>query len=506
MTVQEIVSGLAAGGRLAPEAALTLYREAPTTLLGRMADDVRRTKHPEGLVTYIIDRNVNYTNVCVARCKFCAFYRPVGSSEGYTLGFDEIYAEDRRDDSTRRRSVAVARRTQSGRPPSVVRGFVPRREIPLPGFQTARALAAGNHPHFSHVAAAGSGRHRSVDRRRSRQRAGWRRRNSGRPRAPHPQLLQQGDRRRMARRDARRPSGRPAHDRDDDVRHGRNRRRAARASVPPARGAGRDRRLHRVHRVELSTAAHRTGRRRGDRRRLPAHARDRAPGAGQFRQPPVVVGHPGRQSGAAQPRVRRQRHGQRDDRRERRPRGRRRILHGRIRSRAQHSRAPASCPSAATCTTTCWAIRSSRRARCRACMRWPWRAPTDRPARRTTCAGTPRAARQDGAPGAANDRSRAVGAADRSCAHRRRLDRVARRSDRRARIGTAAGRRRRSRRCRHPAGSRQRTHTSGIELDGRPGAARAVDGPVDPDTAARASRRSGRRRLRRRSTRWPAPP
>src|SRR5262245_2370264 len=55
-----------------------------------MADDVRRQKHPGGIVTYIIDRNVNYTNVCVARCKFCAFYRPVGSSEGYTLGFEEI--------------------------------------------------------------------------------------------------------------------------------------------------------------------------------------------------------------------------------------------------------------------------------------------------------------------------------------------------------------------------------------------------------------------------------
>ena len=91
MTVQEIARDVAAGVRLTPATALTLYRDAPTSLLGRLADAVRRTKHPEGLVTYIIDRNVNYTNVCVARCKFCAFYRPVGSSEGYTLGFDEIY-------------------------------------------------------------------------------------------------------------------------------------------------------------------------------------------------------------------------------------------------------------------------------------------------------------------------------------------------------------------------------------------------------------------------------
>src|SRR3954463_11713047 len=79
--------------RLSPSDALDLYLNTPTAELGRMADEVRRQKHPEGVVTYIIDRNVNYTNVCVARCKFCAFYRPVGSSEGYTLGFEEIFAK-----------------------------------------------------------------------------------------------------------------------------------------------------------------------------------------------------------------------------------------------------------------------------------------------------------------------------------------------------------------------------------------------------------------------------
>ena len=57
----------------------------------RLADGIRARKHPERVVTYIIDRNVNYTNVCVAKCNFCAFYRPVGSSEGYVLGFDELF-------------------------------------------------------------------------------------------------------------------------------------------------------------------------------------------------------------------------------------------------------------------------------------------------------------------------------------------------------------------------------------------------------------------------------
>jgi cyclic dehypoxanthinyl futalosine synthase len=91
MAVDVIAARVEQGGRLSREDALELYTRAPTALLGRLADGLRGRKHPEGFVTYIIDRNVNYTNVCVARCKFCAFYRPVGSSEGYTLGFDEIF-------------------------------------------------------------------------------------------------------------------------------------------------------------------------------------------------------------------------------------------------------------------------------------------------------------------------------------------------------------------------------------------------------------------------------
>jgi cyclic dehypoxanthinyl futalosine synthase len=91
MTIDRIAEKVRAGGRATADEALDLYRHAPTTLLGRLADEVRARKHPEGIVTYIIDRNVNYTNVCVAKCTFCAFYRPVGSSEGYVLGFDDVF-------------------------------------------------------------------------------------------------------------------------------------------------------------------------------------------------------------------------------------------------------------------------------------------------------------------------------------------------------------------------------------------------------------------------------
>jgi cyclic dehypoxanthinyl futalosine synthase len=91
MTMQALAEKVRAGGRLDRVEALALYLHAPTPLLGALADEVRARKHPERIVTYIIDRNVNYTNVCVARCSFCAFYRPVGSSEGYVLGFEEIF-------------------------------------------------------------------------------------------------------------------------------------------------------------------------------------------------------------------------------------------------------------------------------------------------------------------------------------------------------------------------------------------------------------------------------
>ena len=91
--LEETAARLQGGGRLSAGEALDLYRHAPTHALGRLADAVRAVKHPGRIATYIIDRNVNYTNVCVARCNFCAFYRPVGAEDGYVLGFDEIFAK-----------------------------------------------------------------------------------------------------------------------------------------------------------------------------------------------------------------------------------------------------------------------------------------------------------------------------------------------------------------------------------------------------------------------------
>ena len=74
-----------------PAEAMRVYAEAPVLELGAAADARRRMLHPEDVVTYIIDRNVNYTNVCVTRCKFCNFYRPpTNKTEGYVLSREEL--------------------------------------------------------------------------------------------------------------------------------------------------------------------------------------------------------------------------------------------------------------------------------------------------------------------------------------------------------------------------------------------------------------------------------
>ena len=78
------------GGRITPAEALLLYTEAPFHALGEAADAIRRRRYPDGIVTYLIDRNINYTNVCVTACKFCAFYRAPKHAEGWSHDTDEI--------------------------------------------------------------------------------------------------------------------------------------------------------------------------------------------------------------------------------------------------------------------------------------------------------------------------------------------------------------------------------------------------------------------------------
>ncbi|WP_173158214.1 cyclic dehypoxanthinyl futalosine synthase [Phytohabitans suffuscus] len=88
--IDDVLQRGASGGRITPEEALLLYTDAPFHALGEAADAVRRRRYPDEIVTYLIDRNINYTNVCVTACKFCAFYRAPKHAEGWTHPTEEI--------------------------------------------------------------------------------------------------------------------------------------------------------------------------------------------------------------------------------------------------------------------------------------------------------------------------------------------------------------------------------------------------------------------------------
>ena len=76
--------------RLSSAEAVVLYDKAPLHDLMQAAHQRRLTMHPDGKVTYLVDRNINYTNVCTINCQFCSFYRPPGHDETYTQTYEEI--------------------------------------------------------------------------------------------------------------------------------------------------------------------------------------------------------------------------------------------------------------------------------------------------------------------------------------------------------------------------------------------------------------------------------
>jgi cyclic dehypoxanthinyl futalosine synthase len=89
-TLDSLLVRAADGERLNAAEGERLAADASLFDLGLAADAVRKRKHPDDVVTYIVDRNVNYTNVCTTSCRFCAFYRPLGHPEGYVLSRAEL--------------------------------------------------------------------------------------------------------------------------------------------------------------------------------------------------------------------------------------------------------------------------------------------------------------------------------------------------------------------------------------------------------------------------------
>jgi cyclic dehypoxanthinyl futalosine synthase len=88
--VEEAAHAVLEGRRVDRAQAETLYYEAALHTLGRLAHAARLRRHPEPVVTYVADRNINYSNICVCGCRFCAFFRPPGHPEGYVITREEM--------------------------------------------------------------------------------------------------------------------------------------------------------------------------------------------------------------------------------------------------------------------------------------------------------------------------------------------------------------------------------------------------------------------------------
>ena len=88
--VEDILKKAASGERITGEEALYLYDNADLLTLGTYANLIKTKKHKENIITFVIDRNINYTNVCVSECKFCAFYKKPGAEGGYWISEEDL--------------------------------------------------------------------------------------------------------------------------------------------------------------------------------------------------------------------------------------------------------------------------------------------------------------------------------------------------------------------------------------------------------------------------------
>ncbi len=238
---------------------LDLYEHAPLLELAALADAERYRHHPDDVVTYIIDRNINYTNVCVADCGFCAFYRRPRNDQGYVLSYEEIGAKI--DECKAIGGVQIL--LQGGHNPYIpfewylelMRYIKRHHPIHIHGFSPSEVVF------FAERFGLTGGRGRPPAARRRARFHPRRRRRDPRRRGPPAGRAEEGADRRLARRAGR---GAPPGDEDvgdHDVRARREPRRPDRASVPGARAAGAHRRVHGVH--LLAAAA---GRNAGDER------------------------------------------------------------------------------------------------------------------------------------------------------------------------------------------------------------------------------------------------
>lgn len=91
--LSRIANNAGNGPYLTTDEALHLLTEADLLQIGQLADKIRQMRHPENRVTFVVDRNVNYTNICQSQCRFCAFYRTAEADDAYLLAYDAIHAK-----------------------------------------------------------------------------------------------------------------------------------------------------------------------------------------------------------------------------------------------------------------------------------------------------------------------------------------------------------------------------------------------------------------------------
>ncbi|MFA6900996.1 MAG: dehypoxanthine futalosine cyclase, partial [Desulfurivibrionaceae bacterium] len=90
MDLKRITEKSLAGQRITADEGVALLAHGDLFHLGFLANAMRRRKHPESMVTYVVDRNINYTDICISACKFCAFFKAPEDPAGSVLSFAEL--------------------------------------------------------------------------------------------------------------------------------------------------------------------------------------------------------------------------------------------------------------------------------------------------------------------------------------------------------------------------------------------------------------------------------
>ncbi len=89
--LEAVIGKIKLDQRISEKDAIILFEEADLLALGELSDNIRKRLNPDNIVTFVVDRNINYTNVCINRCSFCAFYRDKNDIDSYILSEDEMY-------------------------------------------------------------------------------------------------------------------------------------------------------------------------------------------------------------------------------------------------------------------------------------------------------------------------------------------------------------------------------------------------------------------------------